>query len=276
MAEIGGRVGGQTMEGEGISGGSLIVVGLGITLGSHLTPIARAAIEGADVVFVAASHRLVEDWVRGMHRDVRSLQPHYAEGHSRLESYRTMVAAMLDEVRAGRRVCGAFYGHPGVFAWVPHRAVAEARAAGFEAVMEPGVSAEDCLYADLGIDPGTHGCVHHEATRWMIEVRPVDTAALLVLWQVGLAGDLSMSVAPSARSRRQLLVDKLLAHYPAGHPVVLYEAAVLPVERHRATTVPLAALADFPFDQHATLVVPPLGPPAVDRKTRAALLAVCG
>ena len=34
---------------------------------------------------------------------------------------------MLDEVRAGRRVCGAVYGHPGVFAEVPHRAIAKAR-----------------------------------------------------------------------------------------------------------------------------------------------------
>lgn len=253
------------------SRGNLIVVGLGITLGSHLTPIARAAIEGADVVYVAASHRLVEEWVRGMHRDVRSLQPHYAEGHSRMETYRAMVAELVGEVRRGRRVCGAFYGHPGVFAWVPHRAVAEVRAQGFDAVMEPGISAEDCLYADLGIDPGTHGCIHHEATRWMIESRPVDTAALLVLWQVGVAGDLSMSVGPSDRARRQRLVDKLLRHYPPAHPVTLYEAAVLPVERHRATTVALADLAGARFDQHATLVVPPLGAPAVDRAMRDAL-----
>lgn len=248
--------------------GSLIVVGLGITLGSHLTPIARAAIRNADVVFVAASHRLVEEWVRGMHADVRSLQPHYVAGRPRLEGYREMVAVMLAEVRAGRRVCGAFYGHPGVFAWVPHQAVAEARAAGFDAVMEPGVSAEDCLYADLGIDPGTHGCVQHEATRWMLESRPVDTAALLVLWQVGLAGDLAMSLAPSARAQRQRLVDKLRRHYPDDHPVTVYEAAVLPIHRHRATTTPLALLAGVAFDQHATLVVPPLHPAIADHETR--------
>ncbi len=53
-----------------------------------------------------------------------------------------------------------------------------------------------------------------------------------MLWQVGLEGDLSMSVAPSGRSRRRLLIDKLPVHSPARHPVVLEEAAVLPVERH--------------------------------------------
>src|SRR3546814_12671609 len=39
-------------------------------------------------------------------------------------------------------------------ALVPHKAIAQARAEGLEAHMEAGVSAEDCLYADLGIDPG--------------------------------------------------------------------------------------------------------------------------
>lgn len=251
--------------------GQLIVVGLGITLGSHLTPIARSAIEGADVVFVAASHRLVEDWVRGMNADVRSLQPHYQPGRPRIEGYRAMVAEMLVAVRAGKRVCAAFYGHPGVFAWVPHRALIEARASGFDSVMEPGISAEDCLYADLGLDPGNHGCIHHEATRWMLESRPVDTSALLVLWQVGLAGDMSMGLVPSAERQRQLLVDKLLRHYPGDHGVTLYEAAVLPIHKFRAVTLPLRDLAAASFDQHATLVVPPFGAAAADEHVHAAL-----
>jgi hypothetical protein len=35
---------------------------------------------------------------------------------------------------------------------------------GFDAVMLPGISAEDCLFADLGIDPGMIGCQSFEAT----------------------------------------------------------------------------------------------------------------
>src|SRR3546814_11468295 len=79
-------------------------------------------------------------------------------------TYREMVAAMLAEVRAGRRVCGAFYGHPGVFARVPHKAIAQARAEGFEAHMEDGVSVEDCLSADIGIDPGEVRCQHYKTS----------------------------------------------------------------------------------------------------------------
>ena len=59
---------------------------------------------------------------------------------------------------------------PGVFARVPHKAIAQARAEGFEAHMEAGVSAEDCLYADLGIDPGEVGCQQYEASQFMFTV----------------------------------------------------------------------------------------------------------
>ena len=60
--------------------GSLACVGLGMTLGSHLTPLARSHIEQADVVFAALSDGIVEMWLEQMHPDVRSLQPYYARG----------------------------------------------------------------------------------------------------------------------------------------------------------------------------------------------------
>ena len=161
--------------------GSLVCVGVGITLGAHLTPRARSCIEQADVVFAVMSDGIVELWLAEMHPDVRSLQPLYRPGKSRLTTYREMVEAMLVEVRAGKRVCGAFYGHPGVFAWPPHKAIAQARREGYEAHMEPGISAEDCLYADLGIDPGSAGCQHYEASQLLFYKRRIDPGAYLVL-----------------------------------------------------------------------------------------------
>jgi uncharacterized protein YabN with tetrapyrrole methylase and pyrophosphatase domain len=229
-------------------------------LGAHLGPRARAQIEQADVVFVAVSDPIVELWVQQLHPDVRSLQPCYAEGKSRHQTYRDMVAAMLVEVRAGRRVCGAFYGHPGVFAKAPHDAVAQARAEGFDAHMEPGVSAEDCLYADLGIDPGRVGCQHYEASQLLFYRRVLDPSAYLVLWQVGIAGDRSYKRFATSPAHRQLLVDRLRETYPADHVVTVYEAATLPITGPRMETVVLRDLASTPLQMHSTLVVPPCAP----------------
>ncbi len=237
--------------------GSLVNVGLGMTLGAHITPISRTFIEEADVVFVSASNRLVEEWVKTMNPNTISLQSFYAEGKSRLNTYREMTEAILTEVRAGKKVCGAFYGHPGVFALPPHETIRIARAEGYQAHMEPGVSAEDCLYADLGIDPGTCGCAHFEASQFLFNKRPFDPSAYLILWQVGIAGDKSLKVFETSEAKKQLLVDLLLETYPADHQVTLYECAVLPIEETLEITVALKDLAKQTMSMKTTLVIPP-------------------
>lgn len=237
--------------------GSLVNVGLGMTLGSHITPLSRHFIEQADVVFVAASNQLVEEWVKTMNDQVVSLQPLYAEGKSRKQTYAEMDEAILNAVRAGKKVCGAFYGHPGVFAQTPHETIRIARAEGFKAHMEPGVSAEDCLYADLGIDPGTYGMAHFEANNFMFNQTQYDPTAYLVLWQIGLAGDRSLKVFSTEADAKQLLVDLLLEVYPADHQVIIYECAVLPIEQFVAREVALQDLAAAEMSMKSTLIVPP-------------------
>lgn len=244
--------------------GSLACVGLGMMLGAHLGPRARSHIEQADVVFVAASDALVELWVQQMRPDARSLQPYYAEGKSRRETYAQMVDAMLAEVRAGRRVCGAFYGHPGVFAQVPHDAIARARAEGFDAVMEPGVSAEDCLYADLALDPGRAGCQHYEASQFLFYRRRIDPSACLVLWQVAHVGDRSLSRFATGEAHRRLLAERLQEDYPCSHEVIIYEAATSPIGAPRIERLRLDGLPQAEFRMHSTLVVPPAVRPAPD------------
>lgn len=238
--------------------GSIACVGLGMTLGSHLTPLARSHIEQADVVFAAVSDGVVEMWLERMHPDVRSLQPYYAEGKSRMKTYREWVELMMEEVRAGKRVCGVFYGHPGVFAWSPHKVVELARAEGFAAHMEPGISAEDCLYSDLGIDPGRFGCQHFEANQLLFYDRKIDATGYVVLWQIGMVGNCSVARPDQGGAYRELLVEAVLAQeYPPGHEVILYRCATLPIERPRVRRLPLCELAQVRIPQEETLILPP-------------------
>jgi uncharacterized protein YabN with tetrapyrrole methylase and pyrophosphatase domain len=215
--------------------------------------------------------------VRAQHdanADVRSLQPFYAEGKRRTQTYREMVEAILTEVRAGKRVCAVFYGHPGVFAWAPHRAIKVAREEGFPAHMEPGISSEDCLYADLGIDPGSVGCQHFDTTQYMLYRRQIDPSAWLILWQVGLAGEQTGHRFATGPAYRQVLLDVLARDYPHDHEVIVYRAATLPMQPPRTERMPLAQLVQADLDAADTLAVPPSRPLQPDAEIQARLTAL--
>ncbi len=237
----------------------LVVVGSGIQLGRHLSSRCLSEIQEAERVLV-----LTDGAAFGMIADLRpdliDLRVHYGEGKDRRQTYREMEAAIMAEVRAGKRVCAVFYGHPGVFADVPHAVIRKAREAGFSARMEPGISAEACLYADLGIDPGRSGVQSVEATQFLLEERQIDTRSLLLLWQVALTGDTACTRFHAEPEEIQKLVERLLQDYPADHEVILYEAARLSVEPFRADRLPLADLARARFEEYTTLVIPPCSP----------------
>jgi precorrin-6B methylase 1 len=228
-----------------------------MTLGSHLTPLARSHIQQADVVFAGLSDGVVELWLQRMHPDVRSLQPYYREGKSRMKTYREWVELMMVEVRAGKRVCGVFYGHPGIFAWSPHKAIETARAEGYPAHMEPGISAEDCLYADLGIDPGRFGCQHFEASQLLFYERRIDNAGYVVLWQMGIVGNRSTGRFEAGPKYRELLVELLSRDYPLDHEAIIYRGATLPIEKPRIRRAALGDLHRVPLTAEETVVLPP-------------------
>lgn len=237
--------------------GSLTFVGTGILLGGHITKRAMNAIQKADVVFVSVADGITEKWIESLNGDVRSLQPYYGVEKARTETYKQMVEAILDEVRAGRDVVGALYGHPGVFALASHKSLEIAKKEGFSATMEPGISAEDCLFADLGVDPGKFGCQQYEATQFMAFERKIDTSAYLILWQIGVAGDLTYKSRAPNKAHLELLVDLLSDNYPTDHQVIVYEARTLPINNTRIEKISIKELPDTNLHDYSTLVIPP-------------------
>jgi hypothetical protein len=230
-----------------------------------VTPEAAEAIERADEVLYLLADRLAAAWVERANPNSRSLHTHYAPGKHRAETYAEIVDELLASVRAGRDVCAVLYGHPGVFAHPGHEAIRRARAEGFRARMLPGVSALDCLVADLGIDPGATGLQSYEATDFLIHGRRPDTAAMLVLWQIGVIGELRMSAEPS-RANLVVVAKSLARSYPGGHETIVYEASPYPlVADPFVLRVPLEALPDAEVPLLSTLVVPPARKPRRDR-----------
>src|SRR5262245_4399137 len=103
--------------------GSLVVVGTGIKLVAHTTREALDCIRRADRLFYGVSDPATALWLQRMNASAATLDDCYAEGKPRRRTYREMTDRILSAVRAGARVCAAFYGHPGVCADTPHQAI---------------------------------------------------------------------------------------------------------------------------------------------------------
>ena len=239
--------------------GSLTVVGTGIRCVSQITFEARTAIEQADKVLTIALDPLMARWLTQLNPTTESLHTLYRLGMDRQLIYDAITERVLQAVRQGGRVCFALYGHPGVLVYSSHEALRRARLEGFEARMLPGISAEDCLFADIGFDLAGGGCQSFEANDFLIYRRVFDPRSALILWQFTLVGEaLYTREMHSARGLR-VLVDYLRRYYPADHSVCVYEAAQYPLAEPTLEYVPLSRLPEARLSAVSTLFVPPHG-----------------
>jgi uncharacterized protein YabN with tetrapyrrole methylase and pyrophosphatase domain len=248
-----------------MSQGQLVIVGTGIRTVGHLTVEAIAWMQRADELIHLVADPVAEALIKELNpKRETTLQGFYGEGKPRMQSYEEMIEFILSRVRAGFLVCGAFYGHPGVFAYPPHESIRRARTEGYTAFMLPGISSEDCLFADLGIDPAVNGCQSYEATDFLLHDRAIDASSQLVLWQVGALCDWTYRRTGYDLRALPLLVDKLLNHYPPNHEIVIYEAAMFPGCAPGILRVPLQMMASAPITAACTLYIAPCHPPMPD------------
>lgn len=207
-------------------------------------------------------------WIRQVNSASESLGDLYAVGKDRRITYQEMIDRVLDSVRSGLDVCFVSYGHPGVFAFPMHEALRIARSEGYRAEMIPGISAEDCLFADLSVDPGAAGCQSFEATDFLLRRRIFDPTSALILWQIGVIAENGYREEKRAWNigGLRVLVDVLMEHYPADHEAVVYQAAPYAwcrpeIERKTLLDIPTASITPL-----STLYVPPRPPRSMDRE----------
>ncbi len=248
--------------------GSLSAVGIGIRAPAQVTLEASSRIEHADKVFTIVTDPLAEYWVHSLNENTESLYRYYVVGKERRDTYREMVERIVGAVRQNLRVCVASYGHPGIVAYPLHEAVRRVREEGFPAEMLAGVSAEGCLFAELGVDPAVAGCHSYEATEFLVHRRALDPSSNLVLWQIGGIAVSGHRQETDAWNRAGLVVltEALLEAYRADHEVVIYEAARLPLCKSTIERIALERLPYAGVRALSTLYVPPMTRPAVDEE----------
>ena len=238
-------------------GGSLTVVGTGIRAIRQLSVETIALMARAEVLLHVIGESVQEAALSAINPQGETLTGFYVDGGDRLQTYNLMVQRILASVTAGQRTVVAFYGHPGVFTYPAHESVRRARAAGFPARMLPAISAEDCLFADLGIDPG-EGCQSYDATDFVYRDLPFDRSAHLVLWQAGTLGNWTYESSGYDLRSFPALVYKLMSAYPPGHPAKVYEASFDPNGFPRIERLPISLLRGEQMTPASTLHVPPV------------------
>jgi len=244
---------------------NLIVVGTGIRTVGQLTMESLAWMKKADKLFYVVGDPIGEDVIKDLNPDGAQTLTHlYAEGKPRIETYNEMVETIMKSVREGFVTVAAFYGHPGVFAYPSHESIRVALREGFKAKMLPGISSEDCLFADLGVDPAMNGCQSYEATDFLANGRIIDNSSQVILWQIGVLGDWTFKKNGYDISSMPLMVEKLTKYYPAEHEVIVYEASIYIGCEAVINKVPIYMLPYTPLNSASTLYIPPYRPTVAD------------
>ena len=190
--------------------GSLTAIGSGIKSVAHLTLEARAHVESADIVLICSADAVTDAYLRELNPNSEDLHVYYGIDVPRRETYQAMAGRMVEMVRRGMDVVVVFYGHPGVFVDPTFQAINQVREMGLPAVMLPGISAEDCMIADLEIDLITR------------TARRGDTQIVLTNREFAL---LEMLAHASPRPvSKAMLVDQVWDHYfdPSSNVVNVY------------------------------------------------------
>ncbi|MCQ9156795.1 SAM-dependent methyltransferase [Acidomonas methanolica] len=236
---------------------TLIVAGTGIGGSGQMTVETIEIIKISGAVPYVVADPIIDDYLIKLNKNSRSMSNFYKYGKPRLRTYHDMVNSIIDDLSRNELVCAVFYGHPGVFCYPSHEAVIKARELGHEAKMIPAISAEDCLFSDLNIDPSRNGCQSFEATDFLLKNRTVDIHSSVILWQIGVVGQLNPT-ADVNRHGLSVLASKLSDIYGSHHFVTVYQAARNALDRPLMHRTKIMDLPVAPVSTISTLFIPAL------------------
>lgn len=231
----------------------LVVVGSGIKSFSHITEETKKIIQNSDKVLYLVNEDNLKNWIKREAKYSASLEPIYFDHPKRIDAYQAITNFIVNEYTKVSNLCVVFYGHPTVFADSALKAVQEIQNNAGHAVILPAVSAQDCLFSDLQIDPGDKGCFSIEATELLIYERSIDPYAHVILWQIANLG----SFDTQKSDKLHILTEYLLGYYHANQPVCIYEAAILPLQKPRIEWIELVNLGVAELNSVSTLYIPP-------------------
>jgi precorrin-6B methylase 1 len=239
----------------------IYIVGLGVLNVDHLTRETERVIRHSNEVLYVDTGVATRRYLESLCPRVTSLfETSYAEDAHRLGAYGQMAARVLDAALCHAPVTFAMHGHPIVGVYAPFLIRDMAGLLGLEVLVLPGISAMDCLFAELMVDPCVIGMQMFEATDLLLRRRPLQADVPLLIWQIGCVETTLHSTRVSKPERFERLRAHMLRFYPPQHQATAAYSTPHPL---MPSTVYRFALADLCRHAHLlhagfTLFVPPV------------------
>lgn len=234
----------------------IALIGSGIKTISHLTTEAKTYIEHADCVLYLINEPIFESWLIKHSKKCMSLEKYYFLHEKRSDSYKKIIAKIISLSKKYDFISVVLYGHPVVFSSLGIDTIKKAQKQNIETVILPGISTEDCLFADLEIDPSQNGCFSVEATNFIIFDDVINVFSDLIIWQVGIIGNIGSVFNKNSKDGLALIQKKLLQTYSPEHEIILYEASLYPGVQSKIVKFPLQYLMEQDMSSLSTLYVP--------------------
>lgn len=242
------------------------VVGMGMRSVDQISREALRAIKGSKRLFLIDGSPGIAAYFKAQGMEVIDLAKHYEEGKDRLQTYIEMAQDVVASAIDDGPVSFGLYGHPTVFAYPPFLVKAVAESCGLTVGVVPGISAMDCILAELMIDPATHGMQMFEATDVVIRRRTLLTDVQTLIWQIGALETGLYSTKPGSPTRFNRFVSHVTNFFPSAHKVVAIFASDNPFIPTVIYRFKLGELPTYADKLHGgfTLHIPPLHAAAVE------------
>jgi len=137
----------------------IYIVGLGNVGTRQITKETEEVLRKSEQVFLLFYQKVMFDYIaKELGTPVTDLHQEYEEGLDRSKTYRKMADRVINSaVEAKNPVTFALYGHPTIFVSPTRLIQEEATGKGLRVKVLPGISSIDCIFAEIGFDPGTTG-----------------------------------------------------------------------------------------------------------------------
>ena len=246
------------------------IVGLGIMSVEQMTRQAEEAIRRSnEVLYLDTGPQTRQHLEKICARTTPLFESAYVEDENRLNAYRDIAARVVDSALSHPPVTLAVHGHPTVAVYVPFLIKDMATLLGLEIEIQPGISAMDTAFADLGVDPCINGIQMYEATDLLLRNRPLQPDVPALIWQIGNLETRLHTTRSSRPERFTRFVAHLCRFYPGDHRVI----AIFTAPEHGRESDRIDCTIDE-IPEHArrihaghTLYIPAIGQrPVVDRQ----------